>query len=343
MKNITFLFGAGASAGTKKQQGLPIVNELPDRITGLIQEIRNKNLLSDIRLGKGLSGGTMKSYSMNLIKDLEWVSNEARNHASVDTFAKKLFLKGENERENLRRLKIALSLFFILEQSRRPLDIRYDAFFASILNETPSKFPEHIRILSWNYDYQFEKAYSGYSDSSDLLVNQTAIRVFSKFDGGSLQPNHFVTIKLNGTTGFSDGSTHYYDLRDLSSNFDIKLMREVVKVYADLQSDSKKNLYPLLSFAWESEGFEGETIVEKAITCTQDTHVLVVIGYSFPFFNREVDRAIISKMQNLEKVYFQAPDAENIRTRFQAVRSNMQQKDLVAYTDVGSFLLPDEL
>ncbi len=341
MKNITFLFGAGASAGTKKQQGLPIVNELPDRITGLIQEIKNKNWLTNNRLDRGFPSGTR--FSMNLIKDLEWVSNEARNHASVDTFAKKLFLKGEIERENLRRLKIALSLFFILEQSRRPLDIRYDAFFASILNETPTKFPEHIRILSWNYDYQFEKAYSGYSDSSDLLTNQTAIRVFSKFDEGSLQPDHFVTIKLNGTTGFSDGKLHYYDLRDLSANFDLKLMTEVVKVYVDLKSDSKKDLHPLLSFAWESEGLKGETIVEKAITCTQETHVLVVIGYSFPFFNREVDRAIISRMQNLEKVYFQAPDAENIRTRFQAVRSNMLPKDLVAYTDVGSFLLPDEL
>lgn len=39
------------------------------------------------------------------------------------------------------------------------------------------------------------------------------------------------------------------------------------------------------------------------------TTILVVIGYSFPFFNREVDKQIFNELNNrvLKKIYFQDP------------------------------------
>ena len=342
MAKVTYLFGAGASAGTEKRPGLPVVDQLPDRIFELIKEISRKNLL--LADSKPFKRQTKKDYQQQLIGDLKWVAEEADKHASVDTFAKKLFLKGEKGNADLRTLKIALSIFFILEQGRKPVDVRYDAFFASILNETPTKFPEHIRILSWNYDYQFEKAHSGFSDSTDLVGCQQEVRVFSKFDDGRLLPGHFVIIKLNGTTGFFEGQMHQYRPRNISSGFDLKMMEEVISLYADFKTDTDQNLYPLLSFAWEQEGLEGETIVDKAIICTQDTDILVVIGYSFPFFNREIDRKIIGAMKNLSKVYIQSPDAEKIKTRFQTIRSDFHHpSNLVVYDEVQSFLLPDEL
>jgi len=70
---------------------------------------------------------------------------------------------------------------------------------------------------------------------------------------------------------------------------------------------------------------------------------LIVIGYSFPFFNREIDRKIIGNMEELEKVYFQAPDAETIKERFQAIRDDIDEKLLVTKKDIGQFLIPNEL
>jgi hypothetical protein len=351
MTKVTYLFGAGASA-----KALPVVENLPKRIIELAEhwikgENRNKNLLlPENEYFEDFPNRSKREFQNQMLADMEWLSQEAdpSKHASVDTLAKKLFLKKEKGSEDLRRLKIALSIFFILEQARIPVDVRYDAFFASILNETPFKFPENIRIISWNYDYQFEKAYSGFSDQYDLVESQIAIRVMTKFDEGHLPKDHFVIVKLNGTTGFFDGNKHYYYLRDLSASFDLKTMNNVVSAYADLRSDPEKKLFPLLSFAWEKHEPSENSIADKAIACSGDTEILVVIGYSFPFFNREVDRKIIGAMPNLRKVYFQDLEPEKIKTRFQAVlgkdpEGKIPYPELVAYPEVKDFLLPDEL
>lgn len=336
MKKVTYLFGAGASA-----KALPVVSELPDRINFLISRIKSESLWLSDDFFKDLPKNAKRGYQLDLIKDWEWLSFESSKHASVDTLAKKLFLK--RKWQDLNRLKNALSMFFIFEQTRVPADIRYDTFFASILNGDSRGFPKNIRILSWNYDYQFERVYSDYSGWDDLEVIQDSLNIVSK-SSRTNPPQDFAIIKLNGTTAFSDGGEfrHLEPLSNITVQFNIDTISALVNYYA-VAIESNKTYYPLLSFAWENERSKEETILDKAITCTQDTDVLVVIGYSFPFFNREVDRKIIGAMKNLSKVYFQAPDAENIKTRFQAVRSNMLPKDLVAYPEVGSFLLPDEL
>ena len=102
------------------------------------------------------------------------------------------------------------------------------------------------------------------------------------------------------------------------------------------------NIHSSLSFAWEPEHPE-KGIVAKAIENTKDTVSLVIIGYSFPFFNREIDRKIIGSMTNLKKIYFQAPDADIMKERFQALRDDMTGVELLSKFDVGQFLLPNEL
>lgn len=353
MTKVTYLFGAGASANA-----LPLVNELPKRMNELADhwikgENRNKNLLlSENEFFSNFPSKSKREYQNQLLDDMKWLSTEAAKHASVDTLAKKFFLKGTSERKNLWRLKNALSMFFIFEQTRFPADIRYDSFFASILNGHSKGFPENIKILTWNYDYQFEKAYSEYSGWSDLEVNQNDLKIISKHSQVE-PPMGFAIVKLNGTTAFSDRSGSH--ILEPLSNITVQLNIETVNALANYYAaaiEAKEGYYPLLSFAWEGEGSKGKTIVDKAIACAKDTEVLVVIGYSFPFFNREVDRKIIGAMKDLKKVYFQAPDAENIKTRFQAVRGKdlqdnskdgMPYPELVAYPEVGSFLLPDEL
>lgn len=349
MTKVTYLFGAGASANA-----LPTVEKLSSRISTLIREINVK----DMRLqeqeyfwaGTDRSGKSKLGHQNEMIEDMQWLADVSHptKHASIDTFAKKLFLKGK--KELLNRMKNALSVFFILEQARMPVEMRYDTFFASILNEDVSKFPEDIKILSWNYDYQFEKAFSAFSDKNDLGENQKLLNVVSKFSP-EITPAGFTIIKINGTTGYGGKAHgkpiihHFVKNFDLNSEFDLKLLESVVDRYQLLTHWYKNDVYSTLSFAWEGEGAEGETIIDKAISCTKDTEVLVVVGYSFPFFNREVDRKIIRVMTKLRKVYFQAPAPwhEKTKTRFQAIRQDIDPKNLVAYDEVESFLLPDEL
>lgn len=70
----------------------------------------------------------------------------------------------------------------------------------------------------------------------------------------------------------------------------------------------------LLSFAWEDETNDTKKIflekrmpIAKAIA--EKTDILVVIGYSFPFFNRKIDDEIFKAMkQRLFKIYLRDPN-----------------------------------
>jgi hypothetical protein len=72
----------------------------------------------------------------------------------------------------------------------------------------------------------------------------------------------------------------------------------------------------LLSFAWEYTNpdytIAPNDTINKALKIGEKTEVLVVNGYSFPNFNRIVDKEIFSKMKGLEKVYIQSPQAKDI-------------------------------
>ena len=48
-------------------------------------------------------------------------------------------------------------------------------------------------------------------------------------------------------------------------------------------------------------------------------------------------------MYNLRKVYFQSPDAENIKDRFLSIRDNLKDNQLLVRKNCEQFLLPNEL
>jgi len=103
-------------------------------------------------------------------------------------------------------------------------------------------------------------------------------------------------------------------------------LKHFIKNYLLIVHSRKSGIFSKLSFAWEDYERPEQNIINKVTTSTKDTEVLVVIGYSFPFFNREVDRKIIGEMKNLKKVYFQDKNPHNIKLRFQAIRNDLLNK-----------------
>ena len=337
MNNITYLFGAGAS-----KDALPIVDEIPGRISGLIQEIKGstKYELSETEFFDNLkleNPVSKKDLLAEMIGDLQWLLESSSNHASVDTLAKKFYIKRQYAK--LDRLKIALSVFFVLEQARRPVDRRYDTFFASILTSV-SKLPENISLLSWNYDYQFELAFSEYSDNKEITRNQDWLNVKKKSVRND-KTEGFGIYKLNGTTGLADSRPFgdYVYANVLKDAFSKELIEEVTRNYA--AATRFNNLYPTLSFAWEGEEKE-DGVIQLATKAINNTDVLVVIGYSFRFFNREIDKKLIVEMPSLKKVYFQSPDPHNLSATFAALIGE-RKVELVERLNYKQFLLPNEL
>jgi len=336
MSKIVYLFGAGAS-----KNALPLVKDIPVRMEELLKRLKlpeyvlTDEFFDDTPIEQNMK--TKKQYQQEMINSFEWLLTESKRHASIDTFAKKIFLIKDDDK--LKKLKIALSVFFVCEQSINPPDSRYDSFFASILNKSPLDLPENIKIVSWNYDYQFELAFSEYIRSTNLSHNQSELRVKAKYSNTIITTHEFI-YKLNGTTSIiADGFNQYNFIDDFIS-FDRKFIENITYRYA--AAIDNKSDFSTLSFSWEKENLE-PNIVDTTIANTKDADAVVVIGYSFPFFNRDVDRKIFDSMTNLKKVYFQAPDAENLRERFEAIKSNIEGIELILKKDTEQFFLPNEL
>jgi len=336
MKKIVYLFGAGASKGA-----LPIVNEIPQRLLSFIGVLKlDMKIFEEEAKIKTINKSKKEVYN-TLIQDLNWLSVESSKHASIDTFAKKLYIKYQSD--ELKRLKLSLSVFFIWEQLVNKPDKRYDAFYASIISRGISTLPTNIKVLSWNYDYQFELSYSEFSDDYDINRNQSLLNIISKYDKHTNPPNSFEIFKINGTTDLNNNDR--YQKVSYISNFRGEYTKEVLESLITkygLARFTENQLFSTLSFSWEGDN-EENNVIDRAIKSTKDAEVLVVIGYSFPFFNREVDRKIINEMVNLKKVYFQAPDAEILMERFEAISNRSSAIKLVPKHDVGQFFLPNEL
>ncbi len=336
---ITYLFGAGAS-----KNALPIVNEIPKRLKFVIDLLKSDEFkLSDSEKFADLNLNQSKREIQNvLIEDLEWLLEKSSNHASIDTFAKKLYIK--RERDNLNRLKLSFSVYFVIEQFINRADMRYDSFFASLLKDDISKFPNNVRVLSWNYDMQFEKAFSEYTNQREYSTNQAFLNVITKYGYDTPDDSKFSILKLNGSTNLMQhaGWDQYQYFSEFCDELSIDVLSKAIRNYASLRFGAAKG-FSGLSFAWERFGEPEKDIILHAKNETANTVILIVVGYSFPYFNREIDRDIIQNMKYLKKVYFQAPDADNLKERFLSIREDLPDEQLVSRFDVGQFLLPNEL
>ena len=325
MALVTYLFGAGGSANA-----LPVVNQMYDSICSLSAELnaisaQDKNALKE------------------LTDDLDWLAEKANpaNNTTIDTYAKQLYLQREGN--EYKKLISALSVYFVLKQIKPEcLDRRYCDFWTNLITidetskSTNTIFPRDLLLLSWNYDTQLEKAYH-----SVLNEHFKFFRVKNRKHSWSNK--YPLLIKLNGSADFLN-EDHGNDRSMLYNWSNPKTVEEVVNAYRGAKD------YSILSFAWGSEYYSDKNDNFPTLSATQekskDTETLVIIGYSFPYFNRAIDRMIAgaSNMEQLKKVYFQAPknDVENIKMRFQAIRDT-KTIELIAITDLDQFFIPPEL
>lgn len=336
MSKVTFLFGAGASA-----ESIPVVNKINDRLAEVVELLKKSEFdLSDQEYFPHLPNKSKQQYRNELISDFEWLLSESKNHYSIDTFAKKLFITWEDY--DLNRLKIVLSIYFHIIQSLEKPDSRYDSFLAAIL-KTSTTLEFELDILSWNYDFQLELAMAEYSGQRDIHHNGSLLNVNQKNLSFRHEDHPFGVFKLNGSACLADKTRfrHYIFYQILHEEFTIEQFENVVKQYGykDLPSSDKPS--SLLSFAWEEEN--QQSILELCTKRMENCEVLVVIGYSFPFFNRSVDRKIFGKLPKLRKIYVQDLKANEVIERIEAIIGSNSGIQLVPRFDVSQFLLPNEL
>lgn len=360
MSKVTYLLGAGASYGSRGilphfplpfmssdkaepprgiLRGLPILSEFPEAIKQIQTEVSVIEKTDDAKT-------VLSEIFTNIL-------NVSREYPTIDTYSKMLYTT--KQFEEYERFKEQIALFFLIWQRKHLHDIRYDTFIASLIDTETGKFPP-MTILTWNYDVQFELSYSKYiTEGKALWKIWDKLNVCCKSNGSLPKYNvddPFAYVKLNGSAIFHsseiDHSSLRYTLQDimLEQNNDKLFFNDICTIYENSQH---KNIASVpkyvneLSYAWDD--FGKEYIKQNIEKRGSDCEVLIIIGYSFPYVNREIDRHVFQCMPKIRKIYIQDIDANNIVERVRAIYEYIEKDtpQIIAKTDVGQFLIPNEL
>lgn len=358
MANVTYYIGAGASAGRRSKdgwilEGLPVVSEIAKRIDDLINNFNQASFPSDFsRVDEFVGLKTREDWQKakeRMLANMKWLLVACRQNATIDTFAKKLVLQDKkSEFEHLERL---LAFYFILEQILNAPDSRYDTFLANILQEE-RQFPYNIKVLSWNYDSQFEIAYHEYDKVHQLSIGSKLSEAYQPFD----------ILKINGSASFKDDSNIAtyrkqlitkipkerkpydpfgdYDAADMYSI----LLDEVVDLYSWYVGEMNplKPQSTNLSFAFDYNK-PSNVLYRRAKEIVGVTDALVIIGYTFPFFNREIDRKILDNLNPDAEIYIQDMIPERVKQSFMAVCPYIKDANIHLLNEVDQFFLPPQL
>jgi len=332
----TYFLGAGAS-----YNAIPTVGELDKAFKNICDQLY------------GLRSSFLDSVSSSQFgtfeKFMKICSKESTRFGTIDTFAKHLWLIDSND---LKDLKLSLSLFFTLWQEldkghfskeiRRDwfedIDHRYLGLFANYLEKRNGNISLNydVKFITWNYDTQIERALALLigSNSTERALDKFNVYPY-KYDSSNSNPN---IVHLNGIAGLyaehSKNETHaIFDKTSPNNN----LLDILQKVLYTVNSSYTNNRY--FTFAWEDDPFSIDAI-SHATSILKETEILVIIGYSFPTFNDEVDKRLMKTLKESNKfrrVYYQDPNANK---ELLLARFGIPENKITIVKDINQFVLP---
>lgn len=356
MANVTYYIGAGASAGKRGErgeiiEGLPCVNEIMKRLDRLINRITQAQFHLEDRNWRmpNLQLNNLNDWEdakQRLLADLSLLRNACKRNATIDTYAKKLVL--QERRAELEHVERLLTFYFEVEQIMENPDSRYDTYFANIL-QNRQQFPANIKVISWNYDSQLEIAYHEYDEEHRLNIGSKLSLDYRQYD----------ILKLNGSATFQ--GQEYLPEYILKCREDMKKPGHQ-NIYGDVDVRMENILPDLillyllyvgainplrenntnLSFAFDYNQLS-DVMLQRANEIIEATEVLVIIGYTFPFFNREVDRMVLDLLDPDTEIYIQDMYPERVRQSFMAVCPRVRENKIHLRNEVDQFFLPPQL
>lgn len=314
---ITYILGAGASA-----KALPTVRatSVSPGYTNALRQMADRLKMEPLIAGFVATRDTF-------VKDLYWLAENGDQHGTPDTYARFCQLKGDYF--SLARIKRTLSLYFTIEQFlEKKRDPRYQQFLIRIL-EYSQLFPENIKILNWNYDYQFQLAAEDFKNEefhvgTGANVHSPPLISYYPALGQEFNVNYekdksnYYLIHLNGIAGFY----YYVQTAHILSYFFNNSLSDINSLFEKHETDIQ-NKAPLLSFSFESANNMNNAIRNRVLYAdkvAENTDYLVVIGYSFPHDNLQTDARILNTMKSgcLKEIFFQDPynDGSFLRDTF---------------------------
>lgn len=324
---VTYFLGAGASANA-----LPVVGNMHERMIFFYVTMRNAK---DVW---GPSDIPQFEHILQLI-------NSSKQYGTPDTYAKILRFRNSPDYTTFKNF---IALFILFEQTEfseedcrenkiekydypsvaSTFDPRYAQLIASVYDKLDeSVFTEpKFNVISWNYDIQFEIMFG-----QILQLDHSRIM---RYANGIDAPNEYSLItRLNGYCDFINSFGQYeynsYDIKGFALLFQEVLFKPRTKWKGQFH------------FAWDQD--ENSFVAEhrkRAQKILSETTKLIVIGYSFPNFNRIVDKEMFRFFEG--RTWLQGKDnVEEIANRLKecTVASSPENVTIVPYND--QFFVPE--
>ena len=355
MAKITYYLGAGAS-----YHSCPILEDQANLMVKLAEsELKEKTSTGYLELNYEFSDDEIKTLpNDNRIKILWYIGyfgKKAQKFNTIDTYARKLELSGLFKDLNL--LKMSVSIFFdlwenfyeekfkfISDREFKPIDPRYISLFSILLNKNNNdiELNSSFKFITWNYDLQLESAFKSFLIEEN--VHFEALNRSLKFmedDKGSQND----IFHLNGHRGFLSSNTtntkQSYELNNYVQSYNDWWDNNNWLFNSTKRGHTK--FHEFVKYAWEhdlkSEWFR------RISNILSETEILVIIGYSFPPFNREIDQYLFSKLspRKIKKIVYQDPNA-NKQLIENLFRNPVQFKDKIQIEkdNMNQFHLPNE-
>lgn len=339
MSKVVYLLGAGASFGTRENGiGSPIITGLPivSEIEGELESMAN--LLASLPLNdKGF-----EERKQMLIKDFQELKGQCAG-ITIDSYARELCF--QKDMRGFSRVELLLTIFFIFEQIVHKPDSRYKSFLLKVARRDDVydalELSPEISILSWNYDNQIELAYRQFfGDNYSYIRERLGIYDVKDYEQKHLSQKYCKIIKLNGTANFTQ-EEDWLRSSDNNTIDDVVLKKVLTRYYECIQRGTCYGMLRL-NFAWEKQ-WTGDMLTNKIPQLVHDAQTLIVIGYTFPDYNREIDRTIFENMPNLRNIYIQDPKAEHVNQSVLLMASQRHLKIELFQNRIEQFLIPPEL
>lgn len=231
----------------------------------------------------------------------------AQEYGSIDIYAKRLYLIGDDR--ELNELKYCLSVYFDLWENflykgnrinefhgYTKIDKRYLSLLSVILekvNDTPF-LHQNISFLTWNYDLQLETAFESFLRQKTKSLNEID-RYLQFMDSDSASPKR--VYHLNGFRGIFLEEKKYYET--VEKRLTTSLESYLVNLASNFSQFKNPTFHNCIKYAWESDS----DAIKEAKTIMAETNILIIVGYSFPAFNRKLDQELIKYFETNRSKY----------------------------------------
>ena len=346
---ITYWFGAGAS-----YHSVPIQKKLTQSMYDFADYLESlpsrdsyfdhKNPLYNDR-----------AHLSTLIKEY---CKRAFEYGTIDTVARKLWFSFADN--DLDVLKFCVDSYFSWwhyrtitnpkaipylnndkKEQYESIDHRYFGLLAILLNRNNSQWAhqldKNINFLTYNYDLQLECAIcelSGITFDTGFFLENLNTGMLPK-DSKDFKNRQI--IHLNGHSAF-----HLNKNGELSPNFRQQNLQTEKTFYATLikqfRERNENNIGKDISYAWEMD----DDKLKRSREILSEIDHLVIVGYSFPAFNRRIDLELLTNLKSSAKVTLQDcnPQEEALHS---ILPEDIPRENIKLKKQVEQFFIPPEI